>query len=193
MKAFFKEIHNFVFLILLSFICGNIYSQIDSSNLKVSKFWVHIGMGPSSLTNCFSGSVALQKNRYLFSLNFIYNMEQEKHPFFGGTISPKSIMPEKVWAIGPLIGLTKNGKHGFASISSGITYVGGIKRGDYVFLSYKEIPIRTVGIPLEGQFFYRFPQIGIGTDLNANLNKQRSFAGIMFCLQFGANLSRANK
>jgi hypothetical protein len=187
MKESFIKIKHLVFIILFLFISNNIYSQKDTSFLQVSKFWTHIGIGPSSLTNCFSGNVALQKNKYLFSLSFIYNWEQEKHELFGGQwFSPKSLLPEKVWAIGPLVGLTKNAKHGFASISSGVTFVGGIKRGDYVFLSYNEIPIRTVGIPFDVQFFYRFPPIGIGIDLNANINNRRSFAGIMFCLQFGA-------
>ena len=82
----------------------------------------------------------------------------------------------------------------FASISSGISLVGGVRRGRYLSSSggwfgtnyYEQDSFVTVGIPVEGQLFWmQLNFLGIGLYGFANLNAEKSFIGALLCIQLG--------
>jgi len=70
------------------------------------------------------------------------------------------------------------GSSGYLSIAAGIGYVGG--REDY------DTYISTIGFPIDVQLFFTPSSfVGIGFQGIANINPERSFYGVLLCLQLG--------
>ena len=70
------------------------------------------------------------------------------------------------------------GSSGYVSVAGGISYVRGAK-------SYVD-RISTIGLPIEVQMFFTpFSVAGIGWQIIANINPERSFFGLLLCLQTG--------
>jgi len=101
---------------------------------------------------------------------------------------------ETVWDVGVLYGRIAKASYGFASVSAGISLVGGVRRGRYLSSSggwfgtryFEEKNFITVGIPVEAQLFWTpLAFFGIGLYGFANLNIEKSFVGALLCIQFG--------
>ena len=146
--------------------------------------------GPRELGGSSAGlsaglSYSLQNGKHLTTIRSTYN---EELVIFGP--SPA----ESIWDIGVMYGRGAKSKYGFASIAAGLGLVGGVKRGSYLGHTggwfgtdwYTENDFFTLGIPAEIQaFFTPFSILGIGVTLYGNLNFEKSFAGLMFCIQIG--------
>jgi len=182
------------------FISGGsfVYGQKTSSDSSGHFFWVNGGVGHSLVHGglgshpdapSFGGSLCYQSGKNLLSFRYLRN--EEFHIFL--TDSPL----ETVWDVGVLYGRIAKASYGFASISAGISLVGGVRRGRYLSSSggwfvwfgtnyYEENGFITVGIPVEAQLFWTpLAFFGIGFYGFANLNIEKSFVGALLCIQFG--------
>jgi hypothetical protein len=98
---------------------------------------------------------------------------------------------EETFDIGVLYGkVLGKGSLSFASIAAGISYVGGVKRGEFSYTEgikdfYERIGIQTIGIPIELQLFVTFRLIGVGLYGFANINGADPLVGFAVCLQLG--------
>ena len=88
--------------------------------------------------------------------------------------------PRNVYDAGIAIGYSTRtpGSSGYLSIAAGIGYVGG--RKDY------DTYISTIGFPIDVQMFFTpSTYFGIGFQGIANINSEKTYYGLLFCLQFG--------
>lgn len=155
-----------------------IYAQDTSNHSKAKLYWVNAGLGfsspqfPEGIPFSMGMSLSYQTGKSLISIRSIYNIDVSFN-IFGG--SPP--LAETVWDIGALYGRIAKASYGFASISGGVSIVGGF-RPEGSFLS--------AGIPIEGQLFWTPSSfLGVGVYGFANLNKERSFVGALMCVQIG--------
>lgn len=168
------------------------YGQ-DSKESNKGYAWVNLGFGVSSYGISAGLSGSYQKNNKIISIRHTTNIQEEFH--LGGSYKDEPLL--KVGDYGLLFGFTKKGKISLITISIGISGVSYNERGKllssnsvggifgYSYDIYKEINKFSIGIPFESQLFISFNNIGIGIYGYANLNIQRPFIGVLFCLQFG--------
>lgn len=140
--------------------------------------WLNFGAGFSSglEPNVGMPGVGLglsYKSRLgLFSLRSVF-FEDFQICLFGDCSNP-----HRLWDAGALYGVITKGKFAFASASAGLGLAGGKREGAKAFT--------TVGIPLETQLFLTpIRYAGIGLYGLADLNPEKSFWGLLVCLQFG--------
>ena len=92
---------------------------------------------------------------------------------------------QSVWEIGFMYGRFAKNKNGMASLSAGMSLVGGSiypKPGNRRHLK----DFTTVGIPVQCQLFVTPTRVfGFGLVGFGNLNLERSIFGGMFCIQLG--------
>jgi hypothetical protein len=111
---------------------------------------------------------------------------------------------ERVWDLGVLYGTQRRSRRTFASAAVGLALVGGVRRGerlprsmtctDFLCLlgalftptRHEELPFNTVGIPLELEAgFALTSKLGVNASTWANLNPERSMAGLSVGLMVG--------
>jgi hypothetical protein len=155
---------------------------------KASQWWFNTGLGICNVNSYGDYLVSFGINysehikRGLISYRFIRN---EEFILFGPRPS------ESVWDLGVLYGRFAKTSDGFASVSAGVSYVGGVRRGKFLSSSgwisnYEKLTFRTIGIPLEGQLFWTPTSfVGIGIYGFANMNLEKSFFGGLLCIQIG--------
>lgn len=162
-----------------------VYGQDISRDSSAQFGWVNGGLGASSFGVSPGVCFSYQSEKNLFSVRYVYN---EEFRFF----APSPL--ETVWDVGMLYCRSVKESYGLASISGGIGVVGGVRRGKYLGSIggwfgtdyYEERTFLTVGIPVEGQVFWTpLDFFGIGFYGFANLNKEKSFVGALFCIQIG--------
>jgi hypothetical protein len=155
----------YILLILLAVLFENLYSQETVYNAKEPKYWLNAGGGGSSFGLSGGLGLSYQRGKNLFSFRFISSSKGGESYLGGYTTS------EKIGDIGPLYGLIIKGKLGYTSISGGVSLVTGVKRGEFLGIvnwvnTYEKIPIHTIGLPLEAQFFFTPASFfGIGTNV----------------------------
>jgi len=115
-------------------------------------------------------------------LGLYYKKENELYSLrITGTVEPRMHMwgnqpDESITECGVLYGRATKASYGVASVSGGISIV----------VASLYTSFTTVGIPLEAQLILTPTKIfGIGFKGFANLNPQKSFGGLLFCLQIG--------
>jgi hypothetical protein len=174
-------------LISLLLLPGNIYPQKILREFSEQSLWLNLGVGTISSMTSGGISASIRTGSNLFTLRYVGGSQRSTHPFMGGTITPESISD-----LGLLYGLIKKGRFGYASISGGISRASGVQREKYLgstsgVANYEEVSFSNAGFPIEGQLFFTpFSFLGIGLTGLADFNTQRSFGGVLFCLQFGA-------
>jgi len=170
-------------------------SNISGSSSE-SRYVVDVGGGVANLR--FSqerGSIALgvsvcrTNGSSLITIRYIYNREIV-------LFSPSP--PETAWEIGALYGGMVASSLGFASLSAGVSLVGGVRRGRVLFerggawsfesfTDYEEVTFHTVGFPLDARLVWTpTPYFGVGLKGFANLNSEDPYLGVLLC--FGALL-----
>lgn len=159
------------------------YGQQDSTIAEKPHYWLNAGLGGSSFGVSTGLCFSYQTKGMFTSFRYVYN---EEFNILGPSPS------ESVGDFGVLFGIHTKASYGLASISGGISIVGGVRRGKFINSSvwfsskYEELNFITVGVPIEGQLFWTpFPYLGFGIYTFADLNKERSFAGALLCLQLG--------
>jgi hypothetical protein len=167
-----------------------IYAQEAFFNCPAKLYWINAGLGGSSFGISPGVCLSYRNRGNLISIRFIYN-EEINLQIFGPGPSPS----ESVWDLGALYGRNAKTLHGLASVSGGVSLVGGVRRGRYLSNSggwwsstdsYEKLTFLTVGVPIEVQLFWTpLSSLGIGIYGFANLNRQKSFAGALLCVQIG--------
>ena len=159
-----------------------VYGQDISRDSSAQFGWVNGGLGASSVSGGLGESsfgvspgvsFSYQLGNNLYSVRHVYNVEFQINVF--GVSSPL----EAVWDVGILYGRISKASSGFAAISGGVSIVGAVRH-------HEERTIITAGFPVEGQLFWTpLDFFGIGIYGFANLNKEKSFIGALFCIQIG--------
>lgn len=186
---FFFAVRDHCFLFIstaaLTLFTGNpdLYAQDSYRKVEEDHYWFNAGLGTSSFGGSLGISASYQTGRSLASVRFIYN---EEFNILGPSPS------ESVWDFGALYGINAKGSLVFASVSGGVSFVTGVRRGKYLGSSgwfssnYESEPFVTVGIPVEGQLFWTpLNFLGIGFYGFANLNPEKSFVGALLSIQLG--------
>ncbi len=152
----------------------------SSGDAAGNHYWINGGIGLGSAGGSAGVNVFYQTGMHVVSIRFVYNEEMR-------IMGPDP--PESVRDLGALYGLIlKKTQTDLASISAGVSFVGVILRGRYFYSSaeYEKLTYRTVGLALDGQFFWTpLPYFGLGVDIPANLNRDRSYVAMLFSLQCG--------
>lgn len=177
---------NFLALVFISALALFAKNSISYAQ-DTSNYWVNAGLGLGAFDSRLAGSTGISLLSYQTGIRIvsIRNNIEVSIVLFGHSPSPE----ESVWDIGILYGIIAKGSYGSASISGGVSLVGGIRRGKPLPGSsyrYEELSFKTVGIPIEAQLFFTpFSFLGVGFYGFANLNLEKSFWGALLCLQVG--------
>ena len=174
---------NLILIILFSLILLGLKGEITKSNnvTNISKSfnekssWVNLGLGASSHLAAKGFNFSVANGKKYFSLRGVHNQN----------LSIWDNRPEKVWDFGALFGLNQRASKGFASIATGLAFVGGnnIKNEKTNSKTFQ-----TIGLPLELQLFWTpFSKIGFGIYGFGNLNSKESFAGVLISIKIGNN------
>jgi len=161
----------------------------DSTNVtdstKLSSFsWINLGLGTSlDYPMAFNIGLNYQLQKFLFSARFLVADELDLE---------KQSSSEFVWDAGILFGRIFKNNFGQISISAGLSFVGGLKRGAFIsddetWGGYYNMKHRaTLGIPLESHLIYMLSRnAGIGITAFGNLNLDKPFFGALLSLQLG--------
>jgi hypothetical protein len=175
-----------IIFIVFQALGNNVLVAQDTIAVKIKdeNFWLCAGLGSNSISNDYnlaSIGVTYRNTKSLFSIRCTGNLGS------GYEISPK----ESFLDLGVLYGRIKKGHWMNVSFYTGVSYVKGVYRGEYLggaghTIRYNGVPYNTVGIPLECQFnFTPFFFLGIGVNVFANLNPSKSYTGFLICVQLG--------
>ncbi|WP_211483060.1 hypothetical protein [Fodinibius roseus] len=155
----------------LNFESSNAYNTNDPNNKN--SFWINAGIGVGT-----PGIAGIASASYQFLGSNLLSLR--------GAITGE-LFGDELWDIGLLYGRATTAQDYHASISAGLAVMGGSRSSGGLFSDTpREEVSRQVGFPIGGQLFWlpsRF--IGLGLSGFANLNGERSFAGLAFSLQIG--------
>jgi len=182
------RVYSFLIFLILSLTS---FAQ-DTAVVKNNNIWINCGIGLSSFRSgdefgpAMNFEISYEKNNALFSCRFVHNTE------FVLFTSPA----ETVWDFGLLYGKIKKYAYGSASMSCGISLIGGVRRGDYLSSSgsgwfslgsnHDKRNFYNIGIPVEAQLFWTPTSVfGVGVSAFANLNLDKPFYGTTLLLQLG--------
>jgi hypothetical protein len=189
---------NGVFIILIISITlfpTKMNAQMENNNNNNTDilFWLNSGVGMNqlgynNLGYSAGGNMCCQIGKCLLCVSGTFNLE------FIFNTSPT----ELVWDIGPLIGIIEKDKIFYISASTGVSLIGGVKRGQFKYSEniggwvmntkdYYEInTFINVGIPIEFQVFWTpLSFIGVGICGHININSEKTFSVILLCIQIG--------
>ena len=172
-----RSVRALVFLV--AFLAGALFSrsteaQVADSAQELQRTWVSFGYGLAALAGADADEayslvgelgLHLQRGRYVGSLRAAVLFGIFGDTGFGD--------------ISLLLGRATRARGFRASASIGLAYVGGTDPVTYA-------GVATVGVPLEGQLLYSPGALGLGLYGFANLNPERSFAGLTLSLHVGA-------
>jgi hypothetical protein len=158
--------------------CTCPFAQAAHGDTEEPQYWGNIGGGAARVGKGLgeddggvAGGVSLsyQKGKNLFSIRGV-EVTEFKLDLWAPT-GPAAT----VWDIGVLYGRIARAEHGFASLGAGVALVG---------ISDGYVTFHRAGIPMECQLFWTpGSHLGFGFYGFANLNKEKSFVGALFCLQ----------
>jgi len=142
--------------------------------------WLNVGAGGGSVRGglgendggiAVGASYSFRRGPTLISARFVVT-EEFKLDIFGYT-GP----PDAVWDCGLLYGGIAKASAGFASIAGGLSLMG---------WSRNHRSSLCLGVPFEAQVFCTPTSVvGFGFYGYADVNREKSFAGLLFCVQIG--------
>lgn len=155
-------------------------------------YWATVGfgggaqLGPVLGGMSWGGSLNLRIRHYLIQLRYVHALQVEDQ-------EAGPLPSEHAWELAPLFGLGLRGRWGWISGAFGIGLAGGVRRGDFIEADeqtgrelYERDGFYTVGFPLDLQLFATpYACLGIGIEVFANLNLERSFFGALLAVQLG--------
>ncbi len=151
-------------------------------------FWVTLGVGrnpdlyPKYSTISAAIIPTLQFNNNIFSLRCLGLIE-----FIMEGPRPAQYITD----ISLLYGKCIKGDVYNVSVAVGPGFVKGVDRGKWYgtpgeeSYSYQSLPFNTLGFSIDTNTFIITPILGFGINLNANINNERSYWGILLCIQLG--------
>jgi hypothetical protein len=169
------------------------FTAADSSgtdfynNKNRDNFWFTLGLGGSNRGIAMGLGGSYLTKKMIFSARIVGNQEIE---IFGSEPTPSVV------DIALLAGYMSKLGRGYSSISTGISFVKVIEKGDpkpgtggggfFSFPDYYNEYSQAFGVPFEIQVFATpFSFMGVGIYIFGNINSKKSFAGALFGLQFG--------
>ncbi len=159
-------------------------THVPDSTRSTTYSWINLGMGTSlEYPLAFTIGLNYQLKKYLVSARFLITDELDLQ---------NQSSSESIWDVGLLLGRFYKSDHILASLSAGLSLVGGMKRGSFIsndetWGGYYELKHRAIlGIPLESHLIYLLSQnAGIGITAFGNLNLDKPFFGALISLQLG--------
>ena len=175
----------FISYLTLLFNIEKCYSQENKDKF----YWLNFGIG--SVPNTFEIGRGLagglipcyQIGSNLFSFRYLGAVEL----YMEGPI-PNEYIKEISLLYGKSIMKTKDY---FCSASIGVGIIMGVKRGRFLgephveSYNYERLTFKKISIPLEIQLFITSPYTGMGFYLFANVNREISYSGFLFCFLVG--------
>lgn len=172
----------------------SINAQDITNNQKEKCFWIKVGMGTGTGVSMFGlaigGNISYQYGVDLWQIRSIHTVEAQVSHLFD-VDDPE----ENFWDVGILYGKNFKSKYLITSLSIGIGFVSGIRRGRYLYTEYhwlgeirhyEKLPFYTAGIPIEAQISWIPTSFwGMGITAFANLNRRNSVVGILLSKSFG--------
>ncbi|MGD9706750.1 MAG: hypothetical protein AB7V07_03665 [Candidatus Delongbacteria bacterium] len=144
--------------------------------------WVGGGVGTMDTADGglldINASINYSKNDRIFKLRGIHANEMV---LFGPRPN------DEVWELGLLYGIRSTQGKASVSFLAGISYTGGIYKGDPIENNYyEELTFETVGIPLEAQFDVNLLKyIGLSIMFYANINPDKIYGGVNLAILIG--------
>lgn len=175
------------FLVYLPSFANDFDAEVSAEPLRqdtAAHTWINAGLGTSiAYPLAFNIGLNYQRNRNMWTFRFLVTDEMD-------LINQSS--SESVWDTGLLYGHVFSHNNYQFSLSAGLSFVGGLKRGIYLdnedsWGGYFPMKHRaTIGIPFESHWTYLLSNnVGIGIATLGNLNLDKSFLGVMLNLQIG--------
>jgi len=145
-------------------------------------YWIGFGFGSNYFGITISGNLNLALNENIFSVRYAKS-DEFRFNVEGHYDEPARGLKEFVLLYGRYLK-----KDNFVlRLSTGISFLSGINRGRNIeYQEFERISISTLGLPLEGEFIIGFSKnIGISLLCYGNLNKDKTFGGVVFKLNAG--------
>ena len=171
-----------LFLVLIEFLCHQPMIAQDSTNQSKQFFWASFGVGGGSLGLAGDFRLSYQNSDHRFSFRTSGTFE-----FI--ILGPSPV--EEVTDYALLYGRSFDDDHITGAISAGIGIVRSVRRGKFIahhFLvdEYERNVNTTIGLPIEVSFIgVIFPVFGVGIEAFGDVNKARTFGGILLTIHFG--------
>ena len=174
-------------ILILSFLFKIEIGFAQKTNFKnPEKYgWLSFGLGAGGGGIAGGLNLSYLKNNHYFSLR---NVVVSHLTLYGS-----QEVTESAGDVSFLYGSCKRNKNTFSSVGFGLGIVTGTAERDYFEDGLEEITehgkerrYRVIGIPFEVQFRINiFSFIGIGLYGFGNVNKEKSYAGVLVCLYLG--------
>ncbi len=163
----------------MALIIWNPLTYAQNNPNDTPRIWGIAGFGGSSVGWAIGANLSYQPGHHIITVRGIHTEED-----LIALLSPS----EYVWDIGALYGRCYKSPSIFASISGGISIVGGGEHGGGGFGSSPRVEetFSTVGVPIESLLYWtRSTNLGVGLYGFANLNSEKSFYGALLSVQIG--------
>ena len=167
------------------FPCMN-FAQDSTEHDSPKFFWAHSGGGLGSYALAFSGGVTYQSGDHLIAFNF------------NGTTEFNILGPsptEETFDYAFLYGRALVTHRVSFGVFAGISYVSSVVRGEKLAGSatpfiqidkYERLESHAIGFPIRAQYVSVIsPVFGIGLAAFGDLNRAKSFGGVVLSLNFG--------
>ena len=175
-----------IIVLLLLLVVSDLSFAEDSLHTEEKRYWISAGYGGGTYNAASGVSLSLQQENHLYSVRFVAVSETSILDFF-----PDAYPSEYVQDVSFLYGRVTKSEGSVFAYSIGLGSVEGVRRGDYIGTvlfqgeTYEQINYSALGIPVEFKYFSVEDGTGIGLYAFANINKEKSFVGVMLSLHFG--------
>ncbi len=145
-------------------------------------YWLGLGIGGNYFGLTKSGNLTYAINENIFMLRYTKSSEL-RFNVDGIYDEPE----KKISEFALMYGRYLKSNNTILSLALGLSYLNGINRGKNIeFHDFETINISTFGLPIELDFMLGFSKnIGIGIQLYSNINKDKSFTGVIFKINIG--------
>ena len=177
-----RSLKSIIILIFLfsNYLFGTDLNRQDSS--KIIGFSTSAGIGGNYFGFTLCGNVSFTINQHLFTVKYS-NSKELRFGVENNFDEPSLSLHE----FGILYGRYQRKDHLLLSLSVGMSYLNGIKRGQNLrYKEYEQINISTIGFPFELESTFEFTNyMGLGLLFYGNINKEKTFIGGMLRIKMG--------
>jgi hypothetical protein len=172
-----KTLFAIITALILNLVCNTAgYAETNPPESSMPFYWANMGVGKSLYDLTLGVSASMQFSQIIVGGRFTYSTDLYWEPdIFGFDPTPDPPTYE-IYDLGILIGYStkKPQSFGFASIAAGVGMMGG------------DLYETAFGVPIEAQLFITpSSTFGFGIYGYLNLNSEKTFSGVLFCIQLG--------
>ncbi len=145
-------------------------------------YWLGLGIGGNYFGVTQSGNVTYALNENIFMIRYTKSNEFQFN-VDGVYDKPEKNMKELAFMYGKYL----KSNNTILSLAAGLSYLKGTNRGANIqYHEFETENISTFGIPIQLDFMLGFTNnVGIGIQLYGNINKDKSFTGVVFKINIG--------